>query len=125
MKSKTTAAILAFFLGGLGVHKFYLGQNGLGILYLIFCWTFVPAFIAFIDCILLLIMSETAFNEKYNKSFNSMQPIAMSQNLSNNININNSHESDLDKLDKLGKLRDSGIISEDEFQNRKNKILEN
>jgi len=27
-KSKTTAALLAFFLGGIGAHNFYLGQKG-------------------------------------------------------------------------------------------------
>lgn len=30
-KSKGTAALLAFFLGGLGVHRFYLGHNGIGV----------------------------------------------------------------------------------------------
>lgn len=34
MKSKFTAYILWFFLGYLGVHKFYLGKTGMGILYL-------------------------------------------------------------------------------------------
>lgn len=34
MKSKGTAYLLWFFLGGLGVHKFYLGKFGMGILYL-------------------------------------------------------------------------------------------
>ncbi len=51
MRNKTTAAILAFFLGGLGGHKFYLGRAGQGILYLFFCWTFIPAVLAFIDAI--------------------------------------------------------------------------
>ena len=32
-KVRTTAAILALVLGGLGVHKFYLGEMGKGILY--------------------------------------------------------------------------------------------
>ncbi|CAM2794650.1 hypothetical protein DRF59_05145 [Chryseobacterium flavum] len=66
MKSKSIAALLAFFLGGLGIHRFYLGQNVMGILYLIFCWTFIPAFIAFFDFFILIFMSESRFNSKYN-----------------------------------------------------------
>lgn len=34
MKSKTTAALLCFFFGGLGVHRFYAGKIGTGFLYL-------------------------------------------------------------------------------------------
>jgi TM2 domain-containing membrane protein YozV len=64
-KSKTTAALLAFFLGGLGVHKFYLGETGMGIVYLIFCWTFIPAIIAFIEFVLLLKMNDEVFNVRY------------------------------------------------------------
>ncbi|WP_353147972.1 TM2 domain-containing protein [Chryseobacterium sp.] len=66
MKSKFTAAILAFFLGGLGIHRFYLGQTTMGILYLVFCWTFIPALIAFIDFFIFIFMSEDRFNYKYN-----------------------------------------------------------
>ena len=33
-KSSTTAVVLAFFLGGIGAHRFYMGQVGLGVLYL-------------------------------------------------------------------------------------------
>lgn len=66
MKSKSTTVLLAFFLGGLGIHRFYLGQSGKGILYLIFCWTFIPAFIALIDFFVFIFMSEDNFNYKYN-----------------------------------------------------------
>lgn len=31
-KSKTTAILLCLFLGGIGVHRFYLGYTGLGVL---------------------------------------------------------------------------------------------
>lgn len=65
-RDKTVAALLAFFLGGIGVHKFYLGQTGQGIIYLIFCWTFIPALIAFIEMIIYLTMSDQSFDEKYN-----------------------------------------------------------
>lgn len=66
MKSKSTAVLLTFFLGGLGIHRFYLGQNKLGILYLVFCWTFIPACIALIDFFVLIFTSEHNFNLKYN-----------------------------------------------------------
>ena len=48
-KNPTTAVLLAVFLGGLGVHKFYMGENGLGVLYLVFCWTYIPAVIGLIE----------------------------------------------------------------------------
>lgn len=67
MKSKSVAAILAIFVGGLGIHKFYLGKILPGIIYLVLCWTCIPAIIAFIEGIIFITMSESEFNRKYNK----------------------------------------------------------
>ncbi|MBY0345568.1 MAG: TM2 domain-containing protein [Neisseriaceae bacterium] len=64
-KNKNVAALLAFFLGSFGVHQFYLGRIGKGILYLLFCWTFIPSVLAIIDLILLLTMNNQTFNQKY------------------------------------------------------------
>lgn len=51
LKSRWTAAILAFFLGGFGVHKFYVGRSGLGLLYFLFCWTLIPAFVGLLEAL--------------------------------------------------------------------------
>lgn len=66
-KSKTTAGILAILLGGLGLHKFYLGKIGVGILYLIFCWTYIPAILGVIEGIVYLTSSDEKFYNKYVK----------------------------------------------------------
>jgi TM2 domain-containing membrane protein YozV len=64
-KSRTSAALLALFLGGIGVHKFYLGRGGMGVVYLLFCWTFIPSLIAFVEALMLFGMSDVEFARKY------------------------------------------------------------
>ena len=64
-KNRIAAAIFALLLGGLGIHKFYLGRIGQGILYLIFFWTFIPAVVGFIEGIIYLTMSDQEFEAKY------------------------------------------------------------
>lgn len=45
-KDPTIYLVLALLLGGLGIHQFYLGKTGPGVMHLLFCWTFVPTVIA-------------------------------------------------------------------------------
>jgi len=67
-KSKGLAALLAFLLGGLGIHKFYLGCWGWGVLYVLFSWTYIPLLVSVVECIALLIRSQDGFDRKYNYS---------------------------------------------------------
>jgi TM2 domain-containing membrane protein YozV/ribosomal protein L40E len=68
VKSRTTAAILAFLLGGFGAHKFYLGKVGLGFVYLLFFWTFIPAIIALVEFVIYLTQDDATFAAKNNVS---------------------------------------------------------
>jgi len=64
MKDKNLAAVLAFFGGTFGLHRFYLGQVGLGILYCIFFP--IASILGVIDAIVLLSIHEATFDAKYN-----------------------------------------------------------
>lgn len=119
MKSKTTATVLCFFLGGFGIHRFYLGQTGLGVLYLVFCWTLIPGLIALIDFIGFLLMSEETFNQKYNLT----SIIMKSQQTPHNNNMNtvainmgtspkDSDSSASEEIKKLYELKEKGIITQ-------------
>lgn len=52
-KDKVVFVLLALLLGGLGIHRFYLGDVLLGIVYLLFCWTFIPSIIALVEAIVI------------------------------------------------------------------------
>ena len=64
-KSKVVAGILGILLGGFGIHKFYLGSIGKGILFLLFCWTGIPSLIGLIQGIIYLIEDEGKFHSRY------------------------------------------------------------
>ncbi len=65
-KSRMTAALLAFFLGGFGVHQFYLGRTGMGLLYLFTGG--VCGILALVDFIRFLVMSDAEFDLSYNSA---------------------------------------------------------
>ena len=48
-KDATVGVLLALFLGGLGGHRFYMGQTGLGVVYILLCWTFVPTVVGLVE----------------------------------------------------------------------------
>ena len=67
MKDKNVAAILALFLGVFGIHRFYLNQTGLGILYCVLTLTGISAILGFIDALVFLTKDKESFDLKYNR----------------------------------------------------------
>jgi len=47
--NKIAYILLAMFLGGLGAHKFAVKKFWIGVLYLVFFWTYIPALIGFVE----------------------------------------------------------------------------
>lgn len=65
IRNRVIAALLALFLGFLGVHKFYLKQPLQGVLYLLFCWTYIPLVLSLIEGVILLLSSDAKFEKRY------------------------------------------------------------
>ncbi len=63
-KSKGIAILLALCFGGVGAHKFYMGQIGRGFLYLLFFWTFVPLILSCVDIFRIAVCSDDAFQKR-------------------------------------------------------------
>lgn len=62
--NRKIAIVLAIFLGWLGAHRFYIGQIGWGVGYLILLYLFPPLAVigGFIDAIRYLFMSDQEFS---------------------------------------------------------------
>ena len=106
MKSKTTAIILSIFLGGLGVDRFYLGYIGMGILKLLTAGCF--GILAIIDLVMiatgkLLPADGSAYSEDMAVQAQAANP--------------------LEDLEKLNKLKEQGVVSDEEYEKMKTDIL--
>ena len=70
-RNKYIAALIAFLIGPLGIHRFYLGRTGSGIAMLLLSCTFVGLLAtipwAFIDMIRYLVMSDEEFASRYRR----------------------------------------------------------
>ena len=68
-RNKIVAALLAFFLGVFGVHRFYLGRIGSGIVMLLLTCTILGLLVtglwAFVDFLRYLFMSDRDFARRY------------------------------------------------------------
>ena len=73
-QQRVTAFLLAFFLGGLGIHKFYLGYKNQGIIHLLCVVpgiilfgipTMIIGLVAFIEAIIYITKSDADFKRIY------------------------------------------------------------
>lgn len=90
LKSRKTTIVLSILLGGLGIHRLYLGQKRHALTYFVFCWTLIPCLIGFIDAIVFLFMPQEKFDEEFNNGISTNQHLnAHPQNNQNIGHITN------------------------------------
>lgn len=65
MKKFWNFIVIAILGGVLGLQEFYMGRYVLGTLGVLFCWTCIPALVAFIEAIVWLFKGEEEFNNKF------------------------------------------------------------
>ena len=156
MKSKGVAYVLLIFLGWLGIHKFYVGKVGMGVVYILLL---VSGFLLWIPWILLVIgllidlfilgsqvdtcnlaqsnrnlLNQTAMlaqgtaNLSARVAANQSQPnVMMMQNRAISVptppHAPNQSNNQVEQLRKLKSLLDAGILTQEEFEAEKQKIL--
>jgi TM2 domain-containing membrane protein YozV len=49
-KDEVIGVLLALFLGGFGIHHFYMRRNDLGIIYILLSWTGIPTILGLVEC---------------------------------------------------------------------------
>jgi TM2 domain-containing membrane protein YozV len=121
MKERTLAILLCFFLGGMGIHKFYLGKNVAGTLYFIFCWTLIPSILAFFDFFGLCFMSDREFNARFNPV---TEPNLLDGNGYPITPPTKSRTEATSTLYELKKLYEDGIITAEEYEVKRRKMLD-
>ncbi len=126
-KDKITTALLAWFLGIFGAHRFYLGQNGMGIGYLLGTMTIIGAVftgtIALVDAIGILIMPQETFDRRYNPEHYFLEASQQNGGYIQNRNLDQAHVNVADEIIKLDALFKNGIITFEEFERRKARLL--
>ncbi len=74
---KVLLVLLALLLGGIGLHKFYVGKHWQGLLYVLFCWTGIPSLVSLFEAIVYIFLTEDRLNQKYSVCSNPMDIVTL------------------------------------------------
>lgn len=101
-----------------GLHKFYLGRPGWGIAYLLFLWTTIPQIASVIEGIWYLSQNQDEFDRNFN-----LDSLLVSSNRT--VPVDPAKVSAIAQaLRQLESLRQEGLISEYEFEQKRRQLLE-
>ncbi len=124
-KDRRVAIVLAFAGAVLpisGLHKFYLGQRGWGVVYLLLSLPWfpnpIPRIASVMEGVWLMLQRADEFDRRFNGAASvrsSAQPAAGNSTEAATI---------AEALRQLNQLRDDGLISEQEFEQKRQQLLD-
>lgn len=121
-KNQKVAIVLA--LSGIvlpvsGLHKFYLGQPLWGALYLLLSWTPIPRVASAIEGLWYLAQQSSEFHQNFNANY----PVSTLDQVP--LTARPTHvDAIAQSLRHLDQLREDGLISEYEFEQKRRKLLD-
>ncbi|MBF2078308.1 MAG: NINE protein [Synechococcales cyanobacterium T60_A2020_003] len=98
-----------------GLHKFYLGQPIWGIVYLLLSWTPIPKIASLMEAVWYFLQTATEFHSRFNA-------LELSAPLTS-VSSANAVQAIADALRQLESLRQEGLISEYEFEQKRRQLL--
>ncbi|CCQ53209.1 NINE protein [Crocosphaera watsonii] len=102
-----------------GVHKFYLGQPVWGVIYLLLWNTPIPSIACAIDAVWYFVQGEEQFNDQFN-GLTPSNPYKVHTKKLEPLQVNVISEG----LRELDKLREEGLVSDYEFEQKRRKLLD-
>ena len=111
--------LFSIFLGYLGIHRFYVGKIGTGIL-----WLLTGGCLGIGALVDIIMIATENFTDDENRLIvqDSKKDAAFAYAAHNgnaSSGTKSSREDVLDQIEKLAKLRDSGVISQEEYEQKK------
>ena len=118
-KDWLTTLLFSIFLGGLGIHRFYVGKIGTGIL-----WLLTGGCLGIGALVDIIMIATENFTDEYNRlvvqdSHKNPNYAYSSASSSTSGATKSSRDDVLDQIEKLAKLRDSGAITQEEYEAKK------
>ena len=118
-KDWLTTLLFAIFLGGLGIHRFYVGKVGTGIL-----WLLTGGCLGIGALVDIIMIATENFTDDANRLIvqdSRKNPNYAYSSASNGTSgaTKSSRDDVLDQIEKLAKLRDSGAITQEEYDAKK------
>ena len=106
------------------IHKFYIGQYLWGIVYLVLAPTLLPRVACCLEGVWYLTQSDDSFTQRFPKAGTILLPVGPEQPATPAEKISQTASQVAIALRELDQLRQEGLITEYEFEQKRRKLLE-